>query len=55
VSWGLSAWRRLQGDLIGAFQYQKGSYMKEGDRLFNRGCGDRTRGKGLKLREGGFR
>ena len=26
--------RRLQGDLIPAFQYIKGSYRKEGDRLF---------------------
>ena len=26
--------RRLQGDLIVAFQYLKGSYKKEGDRLF---------------------
>ena len=26
--------RRLQGDLIAAFQYLKGSYRKEWDRLF---------------------
>ena len=35
--------RRLQCDLIAAFQYLKGSYRKEGDRLFSRVCGDRTR------------
>jgi len=28
--------RRLQGDLIMAFQYLKRSYRKEGDRLFSR-------------------
>ena len=38
-----------------AFQYLKGSYRKEGDRLFSRVCGDRTRGNGFKLREGRLR
>ena len=28
--------RRLRGDLIAAFQYLKGSYRKEGERLFSR-------------------
>ncbi|KAK4832006.1 hypothetical protein QYF61_020444 [Mycteria americana] len=28
--------RRLQGDLIAAFQYLKGTYKKDGDRLFSR-------------------
>ena len=46
---------RLQGDMIAAFQYLKGSYRKEGDRLFNRVCGDRTRENGFKLKEGRFR
>jgi len=41
--------RRLQGDLLAAFQYLKESYKKEGDRLFIRVCGDRTRGNGFKL------
>ena len=45
----------LQGDLIGAFQYLKGSYRKEEDRIFSRDYGDRTRGNGFKLKEGGFR
>ena len=46
--------RRLQGDLIAAFQYLKGSYRKEGDRLFIRIHGDRTRGNSPKLKEGSF-
>ena len=38
-----------------AFQCLKGSYRKEGDRLFSRVCGDRTRGNGFKLKEDRFR
>ena len=38
--------RRLWGDLI-AFQYLKGAYKQEGERLFMRVDGDRTRGNGL--------
>jgi len=44
--------RRLQGDLTAAFQYLKGTYGKDGDRLFSRACCDRTRGNGFKLKEG---
>ncbi|GAB0209403.1 hypothetical protein GRJ2_003406000 [Grus japonensis] len=47
--------RRLQGDLIVAFQYLKGAYRKAGEGLFIRECSDRTRGNGLKLKEGRFR
>ncbi|GAB0208912.1 mitochondrial enolase superfamily member 1 [Grus japonensis] len=47
--------RRLQGDLIVAFQYLKGAYRKDGEGLFMRECSDRTRGNGFKLKEGRFR
>ncbi|GAB0209249.1 mitochondrial enolase superfamily member 1 [Grus japonensis] len=47
--------RRLRGDLIAAFQYLKGAYRKDGEGLFIRDCSDRTRGNGLKLKEGRFR
>jgi len=46
--------RRLWGDLIVAFQYLKGAYKKEGDRIFSRACSNRTRGDGFKLKEGRF-
>ncbi|GAB0183437.1 hypothetical protein GRJ2_000809000 [Grus japonensis] len=47
--------RRLWGDLTVAFQYLKGAYKKDGDRLFSRACCDRTRDNGFKLKEGRFR
>ena len=47
--------RRLQGDLIVAFQYLKEAYKQEGECLFMRMDGDRTRGSGFKLRQGRFR
>ncbi|KAK4825558.1 hypothetical protein QYF61_000146 [Mycteria americana] len=47
--------RRLQGDLIAAFQYLKRAYNKDGERYFTRACSDRTRGNGFKLKEGKFR
>ena len=42
-------------DLIVAFQHLKGAYKQEGKRLFTRVDSDRTRGNGLKLRQGRFR
>jgi len=46
--------RRLQGDLIAAFQYLQGAYKKDGDRLFSRACCGRTRSNGFELKEGRF-
>ncbi|KAK4828315.1 hypothetical protein QYF61_025327 [Mycteria americana] len=47
--------RRLQGDLLEAFQYLKGAYKKAGEGLFIRKCSDRMRDNGFKLKEGRFR
>ena len=47
--------RRLLGDLIVAFKYLKGAYKQEGEWLFMRVDGDRTRGNSFKLRQGRFR
>ena len=41
-------------DLSVASQYLKGAYKQEGERLFTRDDGDRTRGNGFKLRQGRF-
>ena len=38
-----------------AFQYLKGAYRQQGEWLFVRVNGDRTRGNGFKLRQGRFR
>ncbi|KFQ51956.1 hypothetical protein N334_08824, partial [Pelecanus crispus] len=46
--------RRLQGDLIAAFQYFRGAYKKDGDRHFSRACSNRTRSNVFKLKEGRF-
>ncbi|GAB0182732.1 hypothetical protein GRJ2_000738500 [Grus japonensis] len=47
--------RRLQEDLIAAFQYLKGAYRKSGEGVFTRAWSDRTRGNVFKLKEGQFR
>ena len=44
--------RRLQEDIIVAFQYLKEAYKQEGEQLFTRVDSDRTRGNGFKLRQG---
>jgi len=46
---------RLQSDLTAAFQYLKGACKQEGSQLFERVDNSRTRGNGLKLKEGRFR
>ena len=43
--------RRLQGDLIVAFQYLKGAYKLEWERLFLRVDSGRTRRNGFKFKE----
>ena len=45
---------RSPWSLLVAFQYLKGAYNQEGQRLFTRVDSDRRRGNGLKLRQGRF-
>ena len=47
--------RRLQGDLIVAFQYLKGAYKEEGSQLFERVDNSRTKRNGFELKEERFR
>ncbi|KFQ49228.1 hypothetical protein N334_04388, partial [Pelecanus crispus] len=47
--------RRLRGDLIATFQYLKGAYRKDGEKLFNKACCDRTKNNGFKLKKNRFR
>ena len=47
--------RRLQRDLVMAFQYMKGFYRKAGEGLFIRAGSCRVRGNSFKLEEGRFR
>jgi len=47
--------RKLQGDLIAAFQYIKETYKKDGETHFTRACSDRTRGNSFELKDSRFR
>jgi len=47
--------RRLQGDLIAAFQCLKGVYKHEENQVLTLLDSDRTRRNGFKLKEGRFR
>ena len=47
--------RKLQGDLIAAFQNLKRAYKQEGSQLFERADNGRTGGNGFKLKEGRLR
>ena len=47
--------RRLQRDLIEAFQYLKRAYKKAGEGLLIRACSDGTRRNSFKLEEDRFR
>ena len=47
--------RKIWGDLIAIFQYQKGAYGQAGEELLLRTGSNSTRGNGFKLEEDRFR
>lgn len=47
-------WKKALGRELMAGPIGKESYKKVGEEFFTRICGDRTRNKGFKLKEGGF-
>ncbi|KAJ7400159.1 hypothetical protein BTVI_107815 [Pitangus sulphuratus] len=47
--------RKLQGDLIAAFQYLKVAYKRAVEKLFARACSDKKRRNGFKLKVNMFR
>jgi len=47
--------KMLRGDLIAVFEYLKEAYENDRGKCFSSTCCDRTRGSGLKLKEGRFR
>jgi len=47
--------RSLREGVIALLKYLKGAYSESGSGLFSLLAGDRTRGNGLKLRQGEFR
>lgn len=44
-----------RGELIASFWYLESAYKQEREQLFTQSDSGRTRGKGLKLKEGKFR